>query len=466
MRSQSNADCWGICPNYCGIRAVQILGFAIVAAICLGAPTLGAGPQGARPIVAANALLRPSARVPILVPERGAIRAFLLRLDQSARRCDADAAREPLDASRIDERVAEAVATVRSCRGLSERAAAPPSIDLEDWRASAPELSPPSVAERAEALTLSFEATPFDRAPIWNICQDTPGDVGDRAKAVSNGAECLNRSDPCSLLTWGPRGATAGQGREIQWILWRLERESPDAVREAFGEEATALLRLSRFSPPPNHGCDGSSALEAALCEVWSSAKRRSAWDKGFQRLGRDARARRAFRSVYALTEFDGYKLNAYRALWRRLGVTPNEIDFAFFFDRSTHSGAPPAGVSVEQLRRCMADDDRALSRNAAARRCLSAAHPHPDAPIDRIGRDMAYYRSGYPEGALSAREIRIWNRHIPLDAAWNLGLSEARAADPALFRSAHARPADRPPFAGAAATRSEQACAQRLWPQ
>lgn len=421
--------------------------------------------------LAQSVLFRPHKHIAILAPETGSIDAFLRRLERAANACSGAAPGEGANPLVIDPAVAMAAATVRRCLGVSAagEAAAPldGAITVGLWRVLTPDAPPPDVALRASAMTLSFEATPFDRAPIWNLCQDVPGDAAERARAVSRGAQCANRSDPCSLLTWGPRGATAGQGREVQWILWRLERSAPESLTKAFGKRAPALRRLSRLRPPAIHHCDGSSDLEAALCGVWSDPKERAAWDQGFLRLSRDARARDAFRGVYALTEFDGYKLRAYRALWEALELAPTEIDYAFFFDRATHIGAPPQpGQALGPLRACIAADRAAGTRNAAARRCLSAAHIHADMPIDRLGRDVAYYRDAYPEEALSERERRIWRRHIPLDAAWNFGLSDERPAPPELFDSSPAAAQERPPFEGARATMREKACAARLWPR
>lgn len=444
-------------------------------------------------------LIRPSPRVAILAPEGGALRAFLPQLVQAAQSC---AGRAPVDfdPSRVNKATAEAVTAARPClplppeprrlgpRRLGPRRLVPPgagdekapdpafgdqAITLDLWRALAPETPPPDMLDRARAMTLSFEATPFARPPIWNLCQDVPGDASARALAVAGGEPCRNKSDPCALLTWGPRGATAGYGREAQWILWRLEREAPTSLDRAFGALAPQVRRLARLAPPPIRGCDGSSDLEAALCRVWIEPELRARWDAGFRRLGRDPQAWRAFDGVYALEEFDGYKLRAYRALWRALDLEPSEIDFAFFFDRATHIGAPPAGAEAD-LRACLAAEtspnlgEAAMpaTRNAAARRCLSRAHRHRDAPVDRLGRDMAYYRGAYAPEALTEQERRTWERHIPLDAAFNFGLSDHRPAPASLFASRSAMSGERPPFAGAAPTVAEIACGSRLWPR
>ena len=75
----------------------------------------------------------------------------------------------------------------------------------------------PSLDARIETIIHSFEATDFGDPPEWNFCQDSS--ISERAQAQLKRApiRCYNATDPCSMLTWGPRGATAGQGREINY---------------------------------------------------------------------------------------------------------------------------------------------------------------------------------------------------------------------------------------------------------
>lgn len=333
------------------------------------------------------------------------------------------------------------------------------------WRAIAPDLPLPSVGDRIDALTLSFEATDFSDPPVWNFCQDSPGPAAERPAAILAGGACYNATDPCSMLTWGPRGATAGQGAEIQWIVWKLSKQAPELLASAFGSEFANAERFARLKRPAVTGCDGSSALEHFMCAVWIEPTRRLAWETGLLALGRLDLARRIYQEIYAAQEFDGYKIAEYFALWRRAGVGVSEVDYAYFFDRATHIGSPPAAGSAELARfeTCIASEKLARSRNGAARRCLSLAHPHAHQPVDRLGRDVSYYRAAFPNAALSERERRTWERHIPLDAVVNFGLSDAREINEAAVIAQPLAPDDRPPEILTTLTASEQACPQRI---
>ncbi len=361
------------------------------------------------------------------------------------------------------------IADILSCQpGLDVPADSPArrgAITPALWRAIAPDLPPPSVRDRIDALTLSFEATDFSDPPVWNFCQDSPGPIGERPAAILAGGACYNATDPCSMLTWGPRGATAGQGAEIQWILWKLYKQNPEFLASAFGNEFANAERFTRLKRPEATSCDGSSALEHFMCAVWGDPARRQAWESGLLTLGRLDVVRRIYQDLYAAQEFDGYKMAEYYALWRRAGVAVSEVDFAFFFDRATHIGSPPAADSAEFTRfgACLASENPAPSRNAAARRCLSLAHPHAHQPVDRLGRDVSYYRAAFPNEELSERERRTWDRHIPLDAVENFGLSDAREIEEAAILAQPLAPDDRPPEVLTTLTASERACPQRI---
>jgi hypothetical protein len=260
------------------------------------------------------------------------------------------------------------------------------------------------------------------------------------------------------MLTWGPRGATAGQGREIQFILWRLSRSAPELLKQSFGGETAEVLRFVRLAGPPADSCDGTSPLEHFMCAVWISATRRQAWEAGLLAIGRAAEGRRAYRELYAAEAFDGYKIRAYVGLWRDADLEPSEIDLAFFYDRATHIGAPADGITGKRLRACMREQNTALTANVAARRCVAELQPHPAQPIDRLGRDVAFYIDGFPHEALRAAERETWQHHIPLTAALNFGLSDARPAPLEAVGPGFAR-ADPPPQDLSELTSMERAC-------
>ena len=124
------------------------------------------------------------------------------------------------------------------------------------WRAVMGNQALPTVKDRAHAMILSFEATDFGDAPEWNLCQN-----GSR-KGWFGGLTCYNETDPCSYLTWGPRGATAGTGREIQLILWKVEKQHPDLIKSAFGSEYPNLARFFRLNAGAKDSCEGPRSEE------------------------------------------------------------------------------------------------------------------------------------------------------------------------------------------------------------
>lgn len=287
----------------------------------------------------------------------------------------------------------------------------------------------PTAEDRANALVLSFEATDFGDEPEWNLCQD--GQRGRRGQARPKGGDlvCYNESDPCSFVTWGPRGATAGAGREIQYILWMAWKQDPALLQKAFGTEYAHLHRFFHLKGGGKKTCDGEIPLKQFVCAVWTDPARRKIWDSALAELGHSLLVRGAYSRLYALNEFDGAKMRDYFKLWRELGLNPSEIDYAFFLDRATHLGGPPDdhGHAVQSLGACLHEErTKAVSVNGAARRCLARQQPHETQPEYRLARDVAYYLDAYPEGTLTEKEIRAWGGYVPLSAVYNFRLSDA----------------------------------------
>jgi hypothetical protein len=297
------------------------------------------------------------------------------------------------------------------------------------WREIMGTSALPSVEERADVLTLTFEATDFTDPPEWNFCQDNSGPAEERAQRAMATSTCFNETDPCSLLTWGPRGATAGQGREIQRILQRVGESDSAAIDRSFGAEARNVRRFVGLSGPEPDSCDGSSALEHFMCAIWIDSDRRQLWTHGFQLLGADPGVRAIYRGLYRSYPFDGEKLERYGRLWAQLSLVPSEVDFAFFYDRATQIGGPPDDdpALAGEIKSCIRADTLTANIHAAARRCLSLRHPHPTLPTDRLGRDVSYYIDAYPQSALSPKELTTWHGFIPLSAVKTVGLSDAR---------------------------------------
>lgn len=289
------------------------------------------------------------------------------------------------------------------------------------WRAVMQTDAVPDALERARAMVLSFEATDYNAAPEWNLCQDGIATGPDGA------LQCHNASDPCSYLTWGPRGATAGAGREIQLILRQLDREDPEQLRKLFGSEYAQLPRFYSLKAGGSPMCEGPVPLKVFLCAIWMTPKRKAIWDRALTRLGASSEARRIYEALYSAREFDGAKIADFVELWKELGLYTSEIDYAFFLDRATHQGGPPDAddETITAMRRCMQGQRGVVSRHGAARRCLARLQPHKTQLKYRLARDVAYYLDAYEEGALEQTEIHAWSRYVPLSAALNFGLRD-----------------------------------------
>lgn len=289
------------------------------------------------------------------------------------------------------------------------------------WRAVMKTDEVPGVFDRAKAMVLSFEATDYGAPPEWNLCQDG------MVTAADGSLQCYNTSDPCSYLTWGPRGATAGAGREIQLVLGQLEREDPEQLRRLFGTEYQQLSRFFSLRAGNSSSCEGPVPLKVFMCAIWMTPKRKAIWDRALTRLGASPEARRVYELLYSAHEFDGAKIANFVLLWKELGLYTSEIDYAFFLDRATHQGGPPAAddETLGALRRCMQGERGAVSRHGSARRCLSRLQPHKTQLKYRLARDVAYYLDAYEEGALQEPEIKAWSGYMPLSAAYNFGLRD-----------------------------------------
>lgn len=287
------------------------------------------------------------------------------------------------------------------------------------WKAVMGAAPVPDATTRAHAMVLSFEGTDFGDAPEWNLCQDGMRQ-GPRGQVL-----CFNSSDPCSYLTWGPRGATVGSGREIQYILAEVGRRNPQLLQHTFGAEYPTLARLYRAKSGPPNSCTGQIPVKVLVCSIWSTPERRAIWDNALKLLGTDAGVRQIYDKLYTAEEFDGGKMRAFFALWTSLGLPVSEVDLAYFLDRITHLGGPPPQAEIkEKMEACMRDE-KAVSRHGAARRCLSRLQTHATQPDYRTARDVGYYLDAYTEGEIAEREIKLWASYMALSAVHNFGLRD-----------------------------------------
>lgn len=263
----------------------------------------------------------------------------------------------------------------------------------------------PDLSARALSLTLSFEDTDYTRAE-WNFCQSKP-----LYDPVLGEGVCYS-NDRKSYVTWGPNGATAGHGREIQYVLSRVG--DPALVASSFAEEAPAVLRLLLLP-------EGGRATEIYLCGIWAEPARREAWRAGFRRFGAAAAVRQAYGELYRSTSFDGGKIAAFHKAYEDRGLTVTEIDFAFFVDRAAHTSVAYDAV--------FAALQPGLTNAEARRRIAQQLRPgNPDQKRDRLGRDVAYYVDAFPAAGLTPDERSAWDDRGRRRAS-DVGLSDERAA-------------------------------------
>ena len=208
------------------------------------------------------------------------------------------------------------------------------------WSELLPSVPVPTAQQRANDLTLIFEATDYT-ALEFNYCQSRAPE--EHGKTWLEGDPRCFSNDPCSFATWGPRGATVGGGQEIPKIIWQVDKSNASLVSSAFGTEYAVLKRL--LSADRESG-------EVLLCAAFVDANRRAAWKTAFENLGSDASVRKTYDDVYLSKAADGAKManfySVYAALKPLIGRDPTEVDYALFLDRATHGGSPNKPEQVQ----------------------------------------------------------------------------------------------------------------------
>jgi hypothetical protein len=278
------------------------------------------------------------------------------------------------------------------------------------WIALFPNRPIPSAHERAMVIVLTQEATDYDRAE-WNFCQSRP------AYDPSRGQNVCFSNDPRSYLTWGPRGATAGHGAEIQQIVHAIDSDprTKPVLDSSFGTLAGSLRRLIRL--------DESDTVRF-LCAEWMDPARRLAWKDAFRTFGSSAEVVRVYDTVYASAPYDGGKIERYFRLYDAAGIAPNEVDYGFMLDRATHMGAP-SQVIIDAATKAMSS--AGPQRKAAElRRWLALNHRPSNQQTDRMGRDVVFYVDAL-ESLLTTEERTAWTKRNLLRAS-QVGLRESVA--------------------------------------
>lgn len=307
----------------------------------------------------------------------------------------------------------DAIVKAAACPGLAtplpaDSAARRGALTEALWNNLFPGTAKPSVHDRAMVLVLTQEATDYIRAE-WNFCQNSP------AYDPAHGQPVCFSNDPHSFLTWGPRGATAGNGAEVQQVLAAVDADPAAAglIDQAFGPLAPLARRLVRLDAPDT---------ERFLCANWLDPQRRQQWKDAFTRFGAAPQVRQAYEKVYASSGFDGGKIERFYELYRQAGVVPTEVDYAFMVDRATQMSAP-SSATITSAATAM----RALGATAAPaglRRWLAQNLPSRSLPADRLARDVVFYIDAL-DSALTADERAAWQKRNRIRAS-DAGLSDS----------------------------------------
>jgi len=315
---------------------------------------------------------------------------------------------------------AEAVKTLVACPEIRthippDSAAHKGAITQSLWKALLPNSALPSVEERSQTVVLTYEATDYDSLE-WNFCQNKP------LWSPQNPSMPCFTNDPRSYITWGPRGATAGHGKEVQWILWRIDQRNAAIVDTAFGSDASTLRKLISLN-------DSSARL--LLCSIYADEQRRNSWTRAFQKLGKSALVRSMYDLHYLSRTSDGAKMATFYKLYEKLGIKPTEVDYGFFLDRATHSSAPSDLDSAVRKIQSWLEEQHVTRSPGNVRRAIAARFPTANQAKDRLGRDVAFFIDAVSEPKLTQEERQAWKNRGQLSAA-NVGLSDEREA-PAL---------------------------------
>jgi hypothetical protein len=287
------------------------------------------------------------------------------------------------------------------------------------WRAVIADEGPPTMEARVKTLVLTFERTDYDRIE-WNFCQFTNKGKEPYDPTVP-GSQCKS-NDRNSFLTWGPRGATAGGGREIQNILSNLQVQQPKRLQAAFGDQESDITGLIGLT-----ACD----TERYLCAKWLDLDTRQRWAAAFKRLATVPEARQTFDDYYATDNSDGSKVRAFFETYKLMNVRPTQIDFAFFVDRATHTaGLPDKSAKIaDQIDKFIG----AKKENWRIRRAISVLYPaQGDQQLDRLGRDVVFFVDAVGEANLTKGddgEDQNWRRRSALKAS-DFGLSDSVTVD------------------------------------
>lgn len=322
----------------------------------------------------------------------------------------------------VGAKTRQAIIDLQPCLNAAVRAAVGAenygAITVGLWRLLMPtNMAPPDAITRANHLTFALEGTDYDVIQ-FNFCQSRNPRSG---KTFLEGDPYCHTNDPRAYLTWGPRGATAGAGAEIQQILFAAERANPGLLQSVFGPFTEDMHRLA---------LGNNDAAFDVLCAIWMDDQKRDDFTRRFAAYGARAEVQAAYHRVYDAANADGGKIarffKLYSAIKPVIGRDPTEIDLAFFIDRATHGSVPPGDISqlVERMTKFVTRT-RDVPSPGELRKQLAAWLPTHHKYNDRLARD-AIFLVDDPQVVLSDAHQRMWLQRSGLKAS-DFGLSDNR---------------------------------------
>lgn len=312
---------------------------------------------------------------------------------------------------KFGNRTRDGIVRLLNCASFADLTLAPDhpqygAIDSALWKRLLPNSAPPTIPERAFALSLTHEATDYDRIE-WNY----------------------GTADDASALTWGPYGATVGYGHEVRAILKKLQADEPKLLKDAFGEELSTLHQLLASTGEQGY---------AVLKPVYADQRRRTTWRRALAAVGATDAGRRAY-EWYAFESGRWLTPNLRRlyALLPDDARAATEVDYAFFLDLAIQ-----CSVTQERIQAARAaiewEESRLRRSMTPAERRRTIGRVWSDAvgrwSRDRMGRNVVFYVDAMRQ-SLASDELSAWKWRTGR-AASQYGLSDDRIYVPAFLES------------------------------
>ena len=374
-----------------------------IALVLLGQASIAAGPDAGATVAAGSAradgvVLRHRRGEPVLRGRWGVVGRVQEGLDAALRGCGKPGL---VADGKFGDGSHDALRRLGECAGVGEYQLRKGerfdgTVTEALWTRLRSDDALPDVRERAFTVWVTHEATDYDRLEFNFTAAGEP-----------------QPNDPTSYITWGPYGATAGHGREVQGIL--ANPSTGARVSTCLGNEADTIRGLATATDVQVAGIVRAAYLDK---------DRRAVWKNGFACLADDRDVRRAY-DAYAF-ETDRWFRPAVRRLYT-LVATPTATDFAFFVDLAMHmditrarTAAAKAAVErrTTELGRPLSSPERRREIGQALVEALS------NQVEDRRGRNVVYYVDGLGEEALSPAERDAWKRRSGLKAS-DFGLTD-----------------------------------------